>query len=98
MRHERDMSSRLVQLAAIIVTATTSVCHANSGKSHGHGTFHAVFLQGFVAGGAGLVVYGVIAYLLKTEELFTILNGLRKRIWKKARPEEALGTESPTAS
>jgi len=61
-------------------------------------TFWGVFSQGFVAGGAGILVYVVIAKLLGTEELEVIIAGMRKRILKKAAPEEAVHTESPTAS
>ncbi len=61
-------------------------------------TFFGVFLQGFVAGGTGLIVYVFVARLLRSEELETVWLGIKRRLYRRATPEEALGTESPTAS
>lgn len=59
-------------------------------------TFFGVLFQGLVAGGAGLVVYGVVAYFLKSPEMFDFIAAVRRKFFKKQIPEEALSTESPT--
>jgi hypothetical protein len=61
-------------------------------------TFTGVFLQGFFAGGIGLVVYVAIAKMFGSEELEMVWNGVKRRFWRRATPEEAIGSESPTAS
>lgn len=61
-------------------------------------TFSGVFLQGLFAGGLGLLVYVLIARLFKSEELEMVWNGVKRRFWRRATPEEAIGSESPTAS
>ncbi|MFH1632116.1 MAG: murein biosynthesis integral membrane protein MurJ [bacterium] len=53
-------------------------------------TFIGVLLQGLIAGGVGLVVYGVAAYLFKSEELTEFGRGLKRRLLKKAKPEETV--------
>lgn len=51
-------------------------------------TFWGVLAQGVVAGGLGLIVYGVIAWLLRSPELKELVAGLKVRLLKKAKPEE----------
>lgn len=55
-------------------------------------TFFGVLTQGFIAGSVGLTVYGVFAYLLKSEEMYEFLRGMKKRLLKKAKPEEPIPT------
>lgn len=61
-------------------------------------TFVGIFLQGFIAGGVGLIVYFLIAWLVRSEELHMALAGLRRKVIKKTQLEETVNTESPTAS
>ncbi len=56
-------------------------------------TFLAVFAQGLIAGLAGLLAYGVMAYLLKSQEMMEFLQGMKRRLFKKAKPEEPMMTE-----
>lgn len=53
-------------------------------------TFWAVFGQGLFAGGLAFIVYLALLYLLRSEELLSILAGLERRVRKKAKPEEAI--------
>lgn len=61
-------------------------------------TFFGVLSQGLIAGGAGLGVYVLISYGLKSEELSDVTSGLKRRILRKAAPEETVAPESTTAA
>lgn len=56
-------------------------------------TFFGVLGQGLIAGGIGLVVYGVIAFLLKSDEMMEFLRGMKRRLLKRTKPEETIVTE-----
>lgn len=48
-----------------------------------------VFSQGFVAGSAGLLVYGLACAILRSEELDSFWRGLKKRLpWKQLESED----------
>lgn len=53
-------------------------------------TFFGVFSQGAIAGLLGLAVYALVAYLLKSEEMNEFLRGMKRRLFKKVKPEEAV--------
>ncbi len=53
-------------------------------------TFLGVFTQGAIAGGAGLLVYFTIAWLLKSEEMKDLLESVTRRFFKKAQPAEPI--------
>lgn len=55
-------------------------------------TFFGVLGHGFAAGMVGLAVYVGVAYLLKSEELNEFLRGMKRRLFKKAKPEEQIVT------
>ena len=61
-------------------------------------TFAGVFLQGFIAGFAGWIVYVAVAALLKTQELFSVIAGLRKKFFKSYKPEESVSVEGQVSS
>lgn len=61
-------------------------------------TFLGVLAQGLIAGGAGLCVYVLISYGLRSEELSEVAGGLKRRILRKAAPEETVAPESTTAA
>ncbi len=56
-------------------------------------TFLGVLTQGLVAGGSGLVVYAAISHLLKSRELTDVIAGVRRRVLRKAQPEEVIVQE-----
>jgi putative peptidoglycan lipid II flippase len=60
-------------------------------------TFLGVLAQGVIAGGAGLLVYALICYGLKSPELAEFASGLRRRIVRKAQPEETIPTSTMTS-
>ena len=53
-------------------------------------TFWGVFLQATSAGGIGLLAYGLVAFLFKSEELHSLMSGIRRKFFKQYRPKEAL--------
>lgn len=55
-------------------------------------TFIGVFTQGFVAGGIGLVMYGVVAHVLRVPEQETFLRTLTRKVLRKAKPAEVIET------
>jgi putative peptidoglycan lipid II flippase len=55
-------------------------------------TFLAVFLQGFFAGGIGLVAYVLVLHLAGSKEQMLFLSALKRRVLKKADPGETLST------
>ncbi|MBU1126296.1 MAG: murein biosynthesis integral membrane protein MurJ [Patescibacteria group bacterium] len=55
-------------------------------------TFFAVFGQGLIAGTAGIFVYGLVAYLFKSEEMMEFLHGMKRRLFKKAETGETIIT------
>lgn len=61
-------------------------------------TFLGVLTQGLIAGGAGLCAYALISLGLRSEELAEVAAGLRRRILRKAAPEETVSPESTTAA
>lgn len=53
-------------------------------------TFIGVFTQGLIAGGAGLVVYGVIAHVLRVPEQQEFFKTLTRKVLRKAKTEEVV--------
>ncbi|OGL66509.1 murein biosynthesis integral membrane protein MurJ [Candidatus Uhrbacteria bacterium RIFCSPHIGHO2_01_FULL_63_20] len=53
-------------------------------------TFFGVFGQGFIAGGLGLASYVAICWFLRTQELHDLMEGMRRKVLRKAVPEEAI--------
>lgn len=59
-------------------------------------TFLGVLVQGLIAGGAGLFVYGAICWGLKSPEMLGFVSGLRKRLFKQYEPTENVLSEDVT--
>ncbi|NBS41065.1 murein biosynthesis integral membrane protein MurJ [bacterium] len=53
-------------------------------------TFLGVLTQGLIAGGAGIGVYVLISYGLKSEDLAQAMAGIRRRVMRKANPVETI--------
>lgn len=56
-------------------------------------TFLNVLAQLVIASSIGLAVYGIVAILLKSEEMEQFLNGMRRKLLKKAKAEETVLTD-----
>ena len=51
--------------------------------------FWGIFTQGVLAGIAGIIVYGFICYLLRSEEMLTVHGSLKRRFMRMANvPQE----------
>lgn len=61
-------------------------------------TFLGVLLQASLAGGAGLVVYVVICYLLRSEELQGVRDALARKALRRAAPTESVPPDSVTTA
>jgi putative peptidoglycan lipid II flippase len=69
-------------MCGIVVQATKSAVWPFIDMSR----FWGIFTQGAVAGICGIVVYLLICYILRSEELFTLWSLIKKKApWKKAR-------------
>ncbi len=55
-------------------------------------TFMGIFLQGLAAGCVGMIIYFALAYAFDSEELSLFINGLKRRLLKKAVIEEEIVT------
>ena len=53
-------------------------------------TFIGVFLQGFIAGGAGLIVYVIFAKLLRVREQEVVFDAIKRKMFRKVLPQEPL--------
>ena len=53
-------------------------------------TFIGIFTQGFMSGIIGLVIYGLICYLLRVEEMQIFVESF-KRKWLKVKPDVEIG-------
>ncbi|MBI4280740.1 murein biosynthesis integral membrane protein MurJ [Candidatus Uhrbacteria bacterium] len=51
-------------------------------------TFVGIFLQGFLAGLSGLVVYVMIGILFRSEEIILLVTSLRKKFFREFMPKE----------
>jgi len=56
-------------------------------------TFWGVFAQLMIAGGVGMVAYVLSAYALKSKEMVDFVAGLKKRFFKKHKPQETIVTQ-----
>lgn len=53
-------------------------------------TFLGVLTQGLVAGGIGLVVYALVAWLMRSSEMNDFVVSLRRRLFRTYQPKETL--------
>jgi putative peptidoglycan lipid II flippase len=73
-------------VALVVMQATKSLALAVVTT----GTFFGVLGQGLIAGGAGLVAYAIVAYALRTKELADLLEGMKRKVVRKAAPVEMI--------
>lgn len=55
-------------------------------------TFVGVLSQGLIAGGIGIAVYITVAFLLRSREMLEFIQGMKRRLFKRAKPEEQIVT------
>lgn len=72
-----------ISSAAVVMAVLVQFVKTWIGELIGTQTFGAVFTQGLVAGLIGLVVYGGILYILKSQEMHTFIEVIRKKLFKQ---------------
>lgn len=60
-------------------------------------TFFGVLAQGLIAGGCGLAVYALVAWLLKSPEMLDFTASMQKKFFKKFEPTETVSLDQPSA-
>ncbi|MEK7105632.1 MAG: murein biosynthesis integral membrane protein MurJ [Patescibacteria group bacterium] len=60
-------------------------------------TFLGILAQGLVAGGAGLIVYGMIAWALKSPEMIAFIASMERRLFKRFEPSESISKDQTVA-
>ncbi len=58
-------------------------------------TFFGVLAQGLVAGGVGIVIYGCVAWMLKSPEMLDFVASMQRKLFKKFQPMENMSNEQP---
>ncbi len=56
-------------------------------------TFVGIFLQGLIAGLVGIAVFIVVGCLLKSQEMFTFLDSIKKRVFKQKENYPKMGID-----
>jgi putative peptidoglycan lipid II flippase len=89
---EADMlpSAYKIAVAAIIAGTVMQLLKPFAVALIPNDTFFGVFMQGFFAGGLGLVAYVLVCRALRTRELFDLVDGMRRKALRRAAPEEAI--------
>jgi putative peptidoglycan lipid II flippase len=77
-----------ISFAAFIMAFVTQVVKTYLGLLVDMNRFWGVLTQGVVAGLVGLLVFGLIAYLLRTEELLVFLGSIKRKMFKRFRIEK----------
>lgn len=54
-------------------------------------TFWGIFAQGLISGIVGLIVYGLICYLVRVEEMHIFIESFRKKLFKIKTPDPEIG-------
>lgn len=78
-----------ISLAAIFAGVTIQLMKSVVVAVIRNDTFFGVLFQGLIAGGAGLIVYGGIAWLLKTPEMIDFVASMHRKFFKTFTPSEA---------
>jgi len=55
-------------------------------------TFLGIVGQVLIAGGMGMLMYALATYLMRSEEMISLLAGMKKRFFKRAKPAEPIAT------
>jgi putative peptidoglycan lipid II flippase len=72
-----------ISIATLVMAVTTQFMKFGVQPFFGTQTFVGVFLQGFISGLVGIAVFVVVAMLLKSQEMFTFVNALRRRLFRE---------------
>jgi len=81
-----------VTLATLAMAAVMQFMKYGIEPYFGTQTFIGIFLQGFISGVVGIAVFIVASLALKSQEMITFTNALRRRIFKEEKyfPQESM--------
>ncbi len=94
--HEQKILTSLYKTfgSAIIMAGLVQLTKTWIGETLGTQTFWAVFTQGLVAGLLGLIVYCLVMYILKSDEMLHLLGAIKRRVFK----QKEVAVEMPDTS
>jgi len=82
-----------ITLATLAMTIVTQFMKYGIEPYFGTETFIGVFLQGFIAGMVGIAVFVVVALALKSPEMNTFINSLKRRLFKDKENYPEMGID-----
>ena len=71
-----------ISVATLAMAIVTQFMKYGIEPYFGTRTFIGVFLQGFVSGLVGIAVFVVVALAVRSQEMYTFLNAIKKRLYK----------------
>jgi len=88
--HELDIFHSLnrMVIAGLCMGIVMQITKTLTGDIHDTDTFFKIALQGTLAGGAGVLMYGGLCYLLKLEEMMEFIASMKKK-FLKIKPAQA---------
>jgi len=69
-------------IATLAMAAVTQFMKGGIEPYFGTETFLGIFLQGLIAGLAGIAVFVVVACLVRSQEMFTLLDSIKRKLYK----------------
>jgi putative peptidoglycan lipid II flippase len=72
-----------ISLATLALAVTTQFMKFGIEPYFGTEKFYGIFLQGLLSGLVGIAVFIVVAILLKSQEIFTFADALKKRLFRE---------------
>jgi len=81
-----------ISVATLAMAAVTQFMKFGIEPYFGTRTFVGIFLQGLIAGLVGIAVFIVVGLALRSQEMFTLVNSIRRRLFKEKinYPEESI--------
>ena len=82
-----------ISIAAIFAGVTIQLMKSVVVAVIRNDTFFGVLFQGLIAGGVGLVVYGGVAWLLKTPEMIDFVSSMHRKFFRGFEPTETISKD-----
>ena len=82
-----------ISIATLAMAMVTQFMKFGIEPYFGTTTFVGIFLQGLIAGLVGIAVYIVVGLVLKSQEMITFVNSMKKRIFKEKENYPKMGID-----
>lgn len=82
-----------ISIAAIFAGVTIQLMKSVVVAVIRNDTFFGVLFQGLIAGGVGLVVYGLVAWGLKSPEMIDFVASMKRKFFKHFEPSETIAKD-----